>query len=289
MARSFTFFAPAKINWHLAVGGKRPDGYHEIYSHFETIDLCDRLHLEISGEPGGLTLATPEGIPDDGRNTIAKADAALRKLRPELSAVKARLEKGIPHEAGLGGGSSDAAVYLLALNALEHLALSHHELLRLALAVGSDVPFFLHGGHGVVRGRGESVEERPDEPPAELFLVMPRARSATPEAYRMLHRPAAEESPLPEFSPEAGLRERAFLDVCKNDFESVMPDEVLAPLRAIRRLGGLGFLSGSGAASFGWFPDEPAPERALRELTALFPFVRRVRTLSRLEYLKQFE
>jgi 4-diphosphocytidyl-2-C-methyl-D-erythritol kinase len=282
------FLAPAKINWHLAVGGKRADGYHEIYSHFETIDLCDKLHVQISDQPGGLTLITPEGIPDDGRNTIAKADAALRRARPELPAVRVRLEKEIPHEAGLGGGSSDAAVYLLALNARAHLALSHQELTRLALEAGSDVPFFLHGGHAIVRGRGERVTERPDEPPADLLLILPRARSATPDAYRMLHRPAAGEFPLPEFIGRAELRDRAFLDRCANDFEAVMPDEVLAPQRAIRRLGERPFLSGSGAASFAWFHSEPAAEYASRELSALFPFVRIVRTLSRKDFMQQF-
>ncbi len=290
------FLAPAKINWHLAVGGKRPDGYHEIESLFETIDLCDRLHVDVGNTPAGLSLVTPEGIPSDGRNTIAKADAALREILPGLPAVSVRLEKAIPHEAGLGGGSSDAACYLLAINARLQLKLSNDELVRIALSVGSDVPFFLCGGMALASGRGEYVEPFFDDPEIKLLLVMPDARSPTADAYHALNRSLLTELPTRKeygsaFSILCSCEDRRlahFREHCRNDFEAVMPDAITAPLRAIRERGGLGFLSGSGAASFGWFWDETELRSACAELTPMFPFVRIVRTLSRNDYLKQF-
>lgn len=296
MTPASTFLAPAKINWHLAVGGKRPDGYHEIESLFETIDLCDRLLVEISESSGGLSLTTPAGIPADSRNTIVKADAALREIRPGLPAVSVRLEKEIPHEAGLGGGSSDAACYLLAMNAQLQLKLSYAELERIALAVGSDVPFFLCGGMALASGRGEHVEPFFDDPEVKLLLVMPDAKSPTTDAYRALNRSLMKELPPrkpygSQFSVQCSCDDRrstAFLACCHNDFEAVMPETVTAPLRAIRERGGRGFLSGSGAASFGWFWCETELRSAYADLNLIFPIVRIVRTLGREEYLKQF-
>lgn len=275
------FRAPAKINWHLAVGGRRPDGYHDLCSLFETIDLCDSLTLAIKMDGGasGLSLHTPPGIPADERNTVAKADAALRRLLPQLPAIAVVLHKEIPHEAGLGGGSSDAACFLRAVNELLSLNLPLESLAQLALEVGSDVPYFLTGGRARVTGRGEIVETLPDAPRVELLVIMPDAKSSTAEAYRALHRPAGE-FPMQDV-PAGDPRSPEFMLACRNDFEAVMPPEILAPIARMKALGGDARLSGSGAASFGWFEGETALARAERELRNEFPFVHRVRTRPR--------
>ncbi len=273
--------APAKINWHLAIGGRRTDGFHELRSLFETIDLCDTLTIAVQphGDAPGLSLQTPAGIPNDERNTIAKADAAIRRLLPQLPAISVALNKEIPHEAGLGGGSSDAACYLLAVNELLPLNLPLETLVQLALAAGSDVPFFLTGGRARVAGRGELVEPLSAAPPLELLLIMPNAKSSTTAAYRALNRPAGEFQMMD--IPAGDSRSQEFMTTCRNDFESVMPPEILAPIACMKALGGNARLSGSGAASFGWFSSEAALANAERELRNEFPFVRRVRTLPR--------
>ncbi len=281
------FPAPAKINWHLAVGGRRPDGFHAVASLFETIALCDTLEISAGGA-GGLTLRAPAGIPADARNTIAKADAALRKKIPGLPALSVALEKNVPHEAGLGGGSSDAAAYLLAVNSLLGLALDEAALRELALAAGSDAPFFVRGGRAAATGRGERLRWLEDAPPVELLLVMPAAKSPTAEAYRALNRPPGDDAsagPVPE---AADPRAPRFLRALRNDFEPVMPAAVRAPIDEMRALGGIAFLSGSGAASCGRFPDAASLAAAESALRGRHPLVARVRTLPRTDYLAQF-
>ena len=198
------FRAPAKINWHLAVGARRSDGFHELRSLFETIDLCDTLTITVQphGDAPVLSLQTPAGIPNDERNTIAKADAELRRLLPQLPAISVALKKEIPHEAGLGGGSSDAACYLHAVNELLQLNLPLDALAQLALEVGSDVPFFLTGGRARGAGRGEIVTPLPDAPVVEVLLIMPAAT-----AERVDGGPSAKPQPPPpaphSFAPHA--------------------------------------------------------------------------------------
>lgn len=280
-------FAPAKINWHLAVGGTRDDGFHALASIFETVTLGDTLEIAPGDRPG-LALATPEGIPDDARNTVAKADAALRARIPDLPPLRVTLEKRIPHEAGLGGGSSDAGCYLLAVNALLNLNLDEAALRGLALAAGSDAPFFIRGGRAAVTGRGEVIEWLPDAPPVALLVVMPAARSSTAAAYRALNRPALADCPPGAVPSAADPRSPEFLRTLRNDFASVMPAEVLAPHARIAAFGGLPFLSGSGAASFGVFPDASTRDAALTALTGEFPGLFPARTLGRAEYLAAF-
>jgi 4-diphosphocytidyl-2-C-methyl-D-erythritol kinase len=167
--------APAKINLTLEVVGRRPDGYHDIASVIQTIDLSDRIRLEsadsleieVSGERAA-------DVPEDAsRNLVYCAAVALRDLagRPDLSA-RIRLEKRIPAGAGLGGGSSDAAAVLRGLNRFWRLKFDDVVLARLATEMGSDVPFFLIGGTAVVVGRGEQVQALPDVQPFSLTLFV---------------------------------------------------------------------------------------------------------------------
>jgi 4-diphosphocytidyl-2-C-methyl-D-erythritol kinase len=153
--RRLTLTAAAKVNLALEVLGKRADGYHEVATVMQTIDLADRLALEDADD---LTLtATTADVPTDGSNLALRAAAALRESARIDRGVRVWLDKRIPVAAGLGGGSSDAAAVLLGLNRLWGLRWRVERLAEVAATLGSDVPFFLTGGVALGTGRGERL------------------------------------------------------------------------------------------------------------------------------------
>lgn len=179
--------APAKVNLVLEVLGKRVDGYHEIRSLMQTINLCDVLSFElakeISLECTELSLQTPD-------NLVLKAAGLLRETCNCQKGVEIRLEKRIPWGVGLGGGSSDAAATLLALNELWKLGLATSDLVRLAARLGSDVPLFIYGGTALVTGKGEKVAPMPSATGWFILLVppLPKLIHKTKQLYSRLRR-----------------------------------------------------------------------------------------------------
>jgi 4-diphosphocytidyl-2-C-methyl-D-erythritol kinase len=153
--RRLTLTAAAKVNLTLEVLGKRTDGYHEVATVMQTIDLTDRLTLE-DADALTLTTTTPD-VPADGTNLALRAAAALCESAKIDRGVRVRLDKRIPVAAGLGGGSSDAAAVLLGLNRLWGLRWPVERLAEVAATLGSDVPFFLTGGVALGTGRGERL------------------------------------------------------------------------------------------------------------------------------------
>ena len=183
--------APAKLNLFLHITGRRPDGYHLIQSVFMLIDWCDTLHFELRHD-GQITrrdlqsAASPSGDGPDkplpAQDLTLRAARALQKASGTTLGVDISLEKRIPAQAGMGGGSSDAASCLLALQRLWAIQLPHSELLAIALSLGADVPFFLSGGHAWVEGVGEIIT--PIRLPAADFLVVkPAAGLSTPAIF----------------------------------------------------------------------------------------------------------
>jgi 4-diphosphocytidyl-2-C-methyl-D-erythritol kinase len=160
--------APAKLNLFLHVLGRRADGYHLLQSAFALIDWCDTLHFERRAD-GALSREDlgPALPPDD---LVLRAARALQQASGCREGAHIGVLKRIPAQAGLGGGSSDAASTLLALNRLWGLGLGRAELARIGLQLGADVPFFLHGGPGWVEGIGEQVQPLP-LPPARLLVA----------------------------------------------------------------------------------------------------------------------
>ncbi|MDB5932094.1 MAG: 4-diphosphocytidyl-2-C-methyl-D-erythritol kinase, partial [Polaromonas sp.] len=154
--------APAKLNLFLHITGRRPDGYHLLQSVFMLIDWCDTLHFEVRAD-GQLSRTDLKGPQDKGCETLPAEDLAVRAARALQAAcgtslgVHITLEKNIPSQAGMGGGSSDAASCLLALQRLWGVRLPPEKLRALALSLGADVPFFLSGGHAWVEGIGEKI------------------------------------------------------------------------------------------------------------------------------------
>jgi len=176
-------FAPAKINLSFKILRRREDGFHEIDTLMAPISLYDELTVE-PNDPGLEFFCDEPSLPGDESNLVVRA---VRAFFAEINAeprVRIKLRKKIPHGAGLGGGSSDAASTLMGLNALQQNRLSFDRLTSLAASLGSDVPFFLYRSAARCRGRGEIVEPRPATPQLSLLLVKPAFGVPTAWAYQ---------------------------------------------------------------------------------------------------------
>ncbi len=169
--------ALAKINLDLRVLHKRPDGYHEIRTVFQTISLADLIDVEFT--PARRTAVEIHGAFEIPDNLIAKAAKLVLDAIRVTASVQFQVRKRIPMGAGLGGGSSDAAAILLALPAMAGRALPLPRLMELAAELGSDVPFFLLGGAAVALGRGTELYPLPDRPPVEGLLIAPAVHVST--------------------------------------------------------------------------------------------------------------
>jgi 4-diphosphocytidyl-2-C-methyl-D-erythritol kinase len=178
-------FAPAKINLYLKVLRRRDDGFHEIETLMTPISLCDELTIEPNDAAEGIAFGSDDPtLSDDDDNLVVRAARSFFAEVKEEPRVRIALRKKIPHGAGLGGGSSDAASTLLGLNELHGRPLTIARLTTLASAIGSDVPFFLSGSAAICRGRGEIVEPVEHAPRLSLLLLKPDFGISTPWAYQ---------------------------------------------------------------------------------------------------------
>jgi 4-diphosphocytidyl-2-C-methyl-D-erythritol kinase len=173
--------APAKLNLFLHVVGRRDDGYHLLQTVFRLIELCDALEFAPRAD-GEVRLASPiPGVPEDD-DLVVRAARALRGAAGVAAGVTIRVDKRIPIGSGLGGGSSDAATTLIALNELWGARLPRHELARLALGLGADVPFFLLGQNAFAEGVGEVLTPL-DLAPAWYVVITPQVAVSTREIF----------------------------------------------------------------------------------------------------------
>jgi len=279
-----TVFAPAKVNLHLAVKNKRPDGFHDIDSVFLTVNFGDTLHFNAIEGKNTVEIAM-EGInpplPTE-KNIIFRAISLFREKTGFSHGLKITVEKRIPMGGGLGGGSSDAAATLLALNKIageDHFC-HHKDLLEMAACLGSDVPFFIYKTPAArVTGRGERI--LPINVP-ELFLVLvsPGFSSDTSTAYKLLDENRVPAQPNDEISEilKEGIFDEKLYSHFTNDFLSVFPEpessvynEIIAKLRELGAL--YANLSGSGSACFGVFADREQARKAVDALRGKWEFV----------------
>lgn len=186
----------AKINLTLDVTGKRPDGYHDIKSVMQTISIRDDIEIDLdTGKPWVLR-CSDESIPTDSRNLAWKAaEAFFRVTGKDPNGIEIRIHKRIPVEAGLGGGSADAAAVLRALNRHYENPLSILALAELGGQVGSDVPFCVLCGTAMVEGRGERLRKLPDLPDCFFVVCKPQFSSSTKTLYEKLDRCAIARRP----------------------------------------------------------------------------------------------
>lgn len=276
-------FAPAKINLHLEVLDKGPQGLHRLQSIMQSIDLGDELFVKCteirpSGEtqsagipPIEFTCSDPD-LPTDENNLVVRAARAWLAASGKNWALRLHLEKRIPIAAGLGGGSSDAAALLLALQQLAGpSALPEDALSALAFDLGSDVPFCLIGGTALVTGEGEDVRPCPALPAYPLLLCMAHKKNSTAEAFAALDQERAGLRPLPfslaSLSSTLKADPQEFAELFINDFLNLQlatyPDELPLLEALLHSKSFYANLSGSGPTYFALFTDEGLREAAL--------------------------
>ena len=177
-------FAPAKINLSFKILGRRADGFHEIETLMAPISLSDRLTISRTGAAGEIDLVCDDpSLPVGDDNLVVRAARLFLEAIDQKTGLRIELEKKIPHGAGLGGGSSDAATTLLGLNELCEASLGEDELAQLAAQIGSDVPFFIFRSAAQCRGRGELVTPIVLPASLPLLLLKPTFGVSTPWAY----------------------------------------------------------------------------------------------------------
>jgi 4-diphosphocytidyl-2-C-methyl-D-erythritol kinase len=273
MIGSFTLPAFAKINLFLNIQGRRDDGYHELYTAFQTVSLHDSLTFSLSTDNSIYLTCDDPSIPVDERNLIFQAASALKKKFNVAQGTNIHLVKRIPSPGGLGGGSSDAAVTLIGLVKLWAINTDITALKLLCAGLGSDVPFFLYGGTALGTGRGTEITPLTDFTGDKMIIVTPDVNVSTADAYSLLS--------LPPLTKEDSNR---ILKIChneaerllsvqselRNDFEEVVfqlkPElaRVKDSLLALNALNAR--MSGSGASFFASFADEAGRQSALARL-----------------------
>ena len=254
----------AKINLDLRVLNKRPDGYHELRSIFQTISLADVIDVQYQPGRTRIDIKSNVNITD---NLIVRAADSVMKVTRRTGRLGFVLQKRIPIGGGLGGGSSNAAAILLALPLLLGKPLPTEKLMELGAALGSDVPFFLLGGTAVGLGRGTELYPLPDVQPRPALLIAPGIHVSTKEAYAQLGRELTSDSArsIDRFQSTAWRIADSSPDEGVNDFERVVFHQH-PQLKSIKgKLLKLGarpaLMSGSGSSLFGIFPS-----RQLRDL-----------------------
>ncbi len=258
-----SFLAPAKLNISLRVFGKRPDGLHRIRSVMVPVSLYDEVTVEKSSAGISVEVDDPM-VPGDERNSCHRAAVSFRDWAGAPAGVRIRIRKNIPAQAGLGGGSSDAAATLKGLITLTGKAPSPETLLSLAAAVGADVPFFTLGVPALVEGSGDRLTPVEWKVPFVALVVMPPFGLPTREGYERLGR--GEAGPPEREDPPAFREWDDLVAAVGNDFESAWEDERREIPAVKRELGDAGAeaaaLTGSGSAVFGLFRSEKDAHRA---------------------------
>lgn len=271
--QSITIPAFAKINLSLHVLGKRDDDYHEIDTVLQTVSLHDTITFERASNDSISLWCDDRSVPVDETNLVWRAAAALRERYSITNGVKIRLEKRTPAEAGLGGGSSDAAATLIALAQLWKIEVSADDFRQVAASLGSDVPYFLYGGAARATGRGNVIEPLKESPEMHLLIIKPNVSISTAKAYGALNRSAltsSDSKPILLRSQASDSSASIDLNALHNDFEPIVfqlePEIERAKGALLKSGAGGAMLSGSGSAVFGIFENQDAQERAIQAI-----------------------
>lgn len=253
--------APAKLNLFLRITGRRPDGYHELQTLFQMLDWGDEIAIDVTDTPAIRRSGGDYGVPEDEDLAVRAARALQSATGVDRGAV-IEVEKHIPMGSGLGGGSSDAATVLVALNHLWGCGLEWDELAALGLALGADVPVFVHGRTAMAEGVGERLQ--PVSLGARSYvLVLPGVQVATREVFS--------DPDLPRDSSPIGLRE-ALAGKGGNDCEAVVRKRYPEMDRAFGELARWGEprMTGTGSGIFLAMPDHGSAISAASEIKCLY-------------------
>lgn len=270
-----TLKAPCKINLSLDITSKRPDGYHELESVFQTLSIFDEVSVK-SAEHGIKITSNIADIPTDESNTCFKAARLFFEKTSINSGAEIHIEKRIPSQAGLGGGSADAAYVLKALNFLHGLPLSKNELCEIGAKVGADVPFFIYGGTVYVSGIGEIL--KPISPINNVYFVIAKGENgiSTVQAYKKFdlleNQTHTNTKKIVEYINCDDMENAAKL--CVNSLESCADLSDIFKIKQIFKDCGakLSLMSGSGSAVFGMFNSINDAEKAQKICKKQFAF-----------------
>ena len=253
-----TVFAPAKINLCLHVTGRREDGYHDLATLMQRVDIQDRLEITVSSG-AEITACCPQlNLPPGVENIAVRAARLFLSYIKEECRVAVRIDKKIPAAAGMGGGSSNAASVLLALNDMLGVNLSQSELISIGVKIGADVPFFLYDQSAAwATGVGERLQPWPGLPPTAFVLVNPGIEVSTAWVFKTFgltcSRPIAK---IPRFP----VRTSGLVRLLHNDLEIVTCQRhpVITAIKERLLAGGAAgaLMSGSGPTVFGVFDDQ---------------------------------
>jgi 4-diphosphocytidyl-2-C-methyl-D-erythritol kinase len=266
----------AKINWTLMITGIREDGYHLLDMLMQPVSLRDKIILGRSDELS-LTLESPYPVASGENNLVMKAARLLQQKTGTRFGAAIRLEKSIPVQAGMGGGSSDAAAVLKGLNILWHTGLSDDDLEILGLSLGADVPFFIRGGLARSSGIGEKLEPLPCSRFYPLLVLQPESGLSTGAVFKAYHEKECTVGPSNElaqqaiFSGQVAELSASFKNVLEPVSRTLCP-EIGQMVESLSRCGAcLAMMTGSGSAVFGVFPSLASRDAAWQELSAVYP------------------
>lgn len=250
-----TLKAYAKINLSLDITGKRDDGYHELESVMQSVSLCDDVTVYLMNQPTITVFCSDRSIPVDERNTAYKAAKLMLDLRGDNDGCAIVINKRIPSQAGLGGGSADAAAVIKALNKALSLGLDDGELAKIGAGVGADVPFCIYNHTCLCRGIGEDIEILPELKKYDIVIIKPDFGISTPEAYKNFDTKQIESARASEKLVNAIKNGD---DICKliaNDLEAAADNEEIEAIKTkLVENGALcAQMTGSGSAVFGLF------------------------------------
>ena len=266
-----TYFAPAKLNLFLHVTGRRDDGYHLLESVFQLLDFGDTVHLAVRADGVIRRVNTVSGVPEE-IDLAVRAANLLKAATGSAFGVNIAINKRIPLGGGLGGGSSDAAAVLLALNRLWHLGLTRERLMQIGLKLGADVPFFIFGQNAFATGAGEQLQAL-DLPRRVYVVLQPQAMVPTAQIFRSPELTRnAKSVKITDFSADAWVFAKPQF---RNDLEAVAKEQFPAVEQALKWLARhdanaviKARMTGSGACVFAGFDAPDAAEFVFRQRPA---------------------
>ncbi|MEL4342724.1 4-(cytidine 5'-diphospho)-2-C-methyl-D-erythritol kinase [Shewanella xiamenensis] len=250
--------APAKLNLFLHINGRRSDGYHELQTLFQFVDCCDQLDFRVTDTPELILHSDMSNVVADSDNLILRAAKSLQQSTGYRGGAEIWLDKRLPMGGGLGGGSSDAATTLVALNQLWNTQLSHDELAAIGLKLGADIPVFIHGFAAFAEGVGECLQT---VNPAELWylIIAPDAHVSTAAVFQ--------DPKLPRNTPKLGI-DTLLSQPWRNDCQELVVSKYPQVAKALGWL--LEYapsrMTGTGACVFGEFSSQQQALAALAKL-----------------------